>query len=318
MILTRISEDTGLDLYQLQKIVTTASYRYRSYSIPKRTGGRRMIHHPTPDLKFLQRWLNRNVFVFLPVHDRAYAYRRGVGIAENAKIHANGRYFMKVDFRDFFPSLRSSDIENVINCNFPTDVMEMDEVDMQVITSIACRRGVLTIGAPSSPILSNAIMYDFDCSVVELCHDRNINYTRYADDLFFSCNVPNVLASLLERIKVDLREREWPNLAINAKKTVFSSKKRRRVATGIVLTPDGELSIGRNMKRKIRTLVYLYSLGKLPRREVSFLRGFLAYVNSIEPKMIVSLRNKFGEDTIDDLFHEAVIWRKRRHSRSLG
>lgn len=316
MILTRIAEDTGLDKYQLRKIVVTASYRYRSYRVAKRTGGYRTICHPTPDLKFLQRWLNRNIFVFLPIHDRATAYRHGVGIAENAKMHANGRYFMKLDFTNFFPSLTKKDIENVIKYNFPKNVMEIDKKDVQTITSIVCRKGVLTIGAPSSPILSNAIMYDFDSFVVELCHGWNINYTRYADDLFFSCKIPNVLSILLEKIKSNLREREWPNLRINKGKTIFSSMKRRRVAAGIVLTQDGELSIGRVMKRRIRTLVYLYSRGDLSRDRISFLRGYLAYVQSVEPKMIVRLKNKFGEGTIDELFHEEVV--SNKGDRKLG
>ena len=310
MIIQRISTDTGLSVEDLRSIAVSANYRYKLYRISKRRGGSRIICHPTPVLKFLQRWLNRNIFGFLPIHDAASAYRRGVGVVENARMHASSRYFLKMDLKDFFPSLTIDDVKNVIRANFPKNVMALDDGDLDVIGSIVCRKGALTIGAPSSPVLSNAIMYDFDCFVVDLCRNLDVNYSRYADDMFFSCNLPNVLSDIYEGVRRDLRHRDWPNLRVNERKTVYSSKKRRRVATGVVLTPNGELSIGRKMKRKIRTLTHLYSKGNLSQRDVSFLRGYLAYVNYVEPRILVGLRRKFGKEVLDNLFLEKAVIRK--------
>ena len=87
MILEQIEKETGVSTDKLLKIVKTASHRYQTYRIPKRTNGFREINHPTPQLKFLQRWLNRNIFSQLPVHDAAFAYKRGVGITNNARLH---------------------------------------------------------------------------------------------------------------------------------------------------------------------------------------------------------------------------------------
>ena len=304
MILERIAEETGVSKERLRDIVLTANYRYKRYRIPKRTGGYRIIEHPTPDLKFLQRWLNREIFCALPVHGAAHAYRKGVGIAQNALVHVHNNYLLKIDFENFFPSVTSKDIRVLVVKHLCQKAPNIEEEDILVILKTVCRRGVLTIGAPSSPILSNAVLYDFDCMVSNSCDEEGINYSRYADDLFLSTDRPNVLAGLLEYIRGDLQQRISPRLKINDTKTVFTSRKRRRIVAGLVLTPQGELSIGRDNKRKIRTLIHLYSMGTLAVEEVSYLRGYLAYVKSVEPKFIESVREKYGKSTIDNVMQE--------------
>jgi len=159
----------------------------------------------------------------------------------------------------------------------------------------------LTIGAASSPVLSNAILYDFDCFVSGICLANHVAYSRYADDIFLSTNQPNVLAEILEAVRTDLRNRVSPRLTINEGKTVFTSKKRKRVAAGLVLTSDGQLSIGREKKRSIRTMIHLYATGMLPPDEISYLRGYLAFVNSVEPDFIARVKRKFGGELINDL-----------------
>ena len=80
-------------------------------------------------------------------------------------------------------------------------------------------------------------------------------YTRYADDVFLSTDKPYKLSSMLETIESKLVEDGGPVLRINDKKTVFTSRKRQRVITGIVLTSDCVLSIGRKKKRGRKPLL---------------------------------------------------------------
>lgn len=306
MILERVAKVTGVSKEELQNIVLTASYRYKRYRIPKRTGGYRIIEHPTPELKFLQRWLNREIFCLLPVHGAAYAYKRGVGIAQNASVHLHSNYLLKIDFHNFFPSVTHADVRTLAVNSLSHEVPDLGEDDILVILKTVCRNGVLTIGAPSSPILSNAVLYDFDCFVTDLCDESDVRYSRYADDLFFSTTRPNVLAGVLKDIRDDLQQRTSPRLRINDAKTVFTSRKRRRMVTGLVLTPQGKLSIGRDKKRKVRTLIHLYSMGVLSVEEVSYLRGYLAFAKSVEPKFVDSVAEKYGKKTIGMVMQEAV------------
>ena len=310
MILKRIENETGVPQDDIRKIVLTANYRYKTYRIRKRTHGSRVIDHPTPDLKFLQRWLNRNIFRFLLVHKNALGYRRGISIADNAKLHRANNYLLKIDFSDFFPSLKDSDVKLILERQAAEQMPALIESDIDTILHIVCKHGALSIGAPSSPILSNAILFDFDCCVTELCQANHVAYSRYADDLFLSTDQPNQLADILKAIRTDLRNRSSPRLTINEDKTVFTSKKRRRVAAGLVLTSEGRLSIGRNKKRSIRTLIHLYSTGMLPPDDISYLRGYLAFVNSVEPVFLKRVRQKYGDKTINDLLSSEPTVRK--------
>ena len=309
MILRLISRETGVSVSELAMICATASRRYRNYSIPKRTGGRRTINHPTPELKFLQRWLCKNVFSGLPIHGSAYAYQKGRSIADSAKLHVDNNYLLKVDFSSFFPSLNGTDVERVLRRNM-AHLQHVTYEDMDVIRAVVCRDDKLTIGAPSSPVLSNAILYEFDEWIAMRAEKSAVAYSRYADDLFLSTNRSGVLTILLEDIRSDLVRRSSPRLKVNDAKTVFTSAKHRRIVTGIVLGSDGTISVGRRKKRRVKTLIYLYSQGKLEANMVSYLKGYLAFMKSIEENFISSMEKKFGKRVIDRLMEEELTQRK--------
>jgi RNA-directed DNA polymerase len=112
----------------------------------------------------------------------------------------------------------------------------------------------MTIGAPSSPLLSNILMYEFDLNVHEWCRNRGIIYTRYADDMFFSTNRANLLKEAETFVLHKVNTISCPhNLEINHKKTRHVSKKGRRNITGLVITSSGEISVGRKRKRYIKS-----------------------------------------------------------------
>src|SRR5690606_5965066 len=55
----------------------------------------------------------------------------------------------------------------------------------------------LSIGAPSSPIVSNLLMFEFDKIVTSEADRRGIRYTRYADDMTFSGQRIGMLKDML-------------------------------------------------------------------------------------------------------------------------
>lgn len=70
--------------------------------------------------------------------------------------------------------------------------------------------------------------------------------------------------------------------------------KGRRIVTGIVLTNDRLLSLGRRKKRQLRSQVFKYATLSKPARDS--LRGWLSYARSIEPDFLNSLALKFGAE----------------------
>lgn len=297
MIFEQIAARLALPSPFLNRLAETASHRYKEYTIPKRRGGRRTIHHPARELKLVQRWLLQNVLVNLPVHAVATAYRKGSSIRQNAEMHVANNYILRIDFQDFFPSLKGSDVVAILKSH--QQILSQSEVtdeDIEFMRRIVCRHGVLTIGAPTSPLLSNAIMFEFDETWSRRANAAQITYTRYADDLYFSTNQPNVLRDILEGVQKYLDGGKVPALSINKQKTAFSSRKRRRLSTGLVLTSDRKVSIGRDKKRMLKSLVQKLKHGNLQAEQVASLRGWIAHLGSVEPMFVDALRRKYNLD----------------------
>jgi hypothetical protein len=94
-----------------------------------------------------------------------------------------------------------------------------------------------------------------------------------------------------------------PRLRINERKSQWLSRKRRVLVTGLVVTPQRQVSVGRALKRRVKTEVYLWIHGKLDNPRVGKLRGLVAYIDSVEQRFTNSLRRKFGAEAIDRLLH---------------
>ena len=151
MILEKISSETGVPLDAMRKYIRTAKYRYKRYRIPKRQGGYRTIEHPASPLKFLQRWVVRELLDTLPVHQSATAYHAGASIKANAERHARNGFLLRIDFQNFFPSIRAEHIREYLRDACESVLLPYSDDDIEAITLIVCRHDCLTIGAPSSP-----------------------------------------------------------------------------------------------------------------------------------------------------------------------
>jgi RNA-directed DNA polymerase len=298
VILDIIAQSVGISREYLDQLAQTASHRYKTYTIPKRTGGTRTIHHPSKELKFLQRWLVDNLFAHLHVHESVYSYRPNRSIRQHAEIHRKHNFLLRIDFADFFPSIGSMDIKALLKRHERLIPIDLVARDYGVIASIVCRNGKLTIGAPSSPVLSNAVMYEFDRHWAKYCDKRGVTYSRYADDVYFSTSKPNILETLLRDMRSWLKENKSPCLRLNEKKTEYTSRKRKRVVTGLVLTSENKVSIGRKKKRYIKGLVLKATQGMLDEKNLAYLRGYLAYLQNSEPSFIERLERKYGQEPI--------------------
>jgi retron-type reverse transcriptase len=286
-LLEQISSEMGILPPHLAQIVRTAPLRYKVFYIEKKKLGTfREVAQPAREVKAIQYWIINRFNENLPVHAAATAYLKGASIKANALRHASSNYILKMDFKNFFPSILSVDIERHLESYCP----EMfDQSARALISRVCCwapkRKPPLRlcIGAPTSPMLSNSIMHRFDELVSGMALEDGVEYTRYADDLTFSSERANVLGRYPDHISRIVSELEYPRLELNSAKTVFASRAGHRKVTGIVLTPTKTLSIGRVRKRLIRAMFHRNSLGLLNQDEKEKLAGLLAFADSIEP-----------------------------------
>ncbi|HEV3332635.1 MAG TPA: retron St85 family effector protein [Bryobacteraceae bacterium] len=156
----------------------------------------------------------------------------------------------------------------------------------------------LSIGAPTSPLLSNILMFEFDRRVLTICAKHGVVYTRYADDLSFSAKSSDPLEAVEKAVHEICNRLRSPSLTLNLEKTVRVSKRESRRVTGLVLTNDRRVSLGRDVKRKIRAWVHHSVMNRLSEEQTLKLRGMLNYVNSVEPAFLQRLMDKYGVKAI--------------------
>ena len=301
-LIKKMSNDINLSQSDIQKIILSAPYRYKVYPIRKKKPGEfRIIAQPAREVKLLQYWLMANSLNNLPVHSAAAAYIPKRNILNNAEKHSKNQFILKMDFTNFFPSIKPNDFRVYLERQ-NRKLFEREDLD-HVIRILfwkpkKAKEFQLSIGAPSSPHISNLVMYDFDEEAEKLCNANDIVYTRYADDLTFSTNEPYRLRHIHGSVKEVCRKIDHPKLFINTEKTFFSSKRNRRRITGLIISNDERVSLGRERKRLIRAKIHKFVLGKLDKEEIEKLRGLLAFSNDVEPEFIKRMKAKYSEETI--------------------
>ena len=301
-ILGDMSADLLIPKTKLDYLIRSAPYRYKVYQIPKKSGaGHRTIAQPAKEVKKIQYWVIKNIFPSFPVHQAATAYIRGKNIFQNAESHSNRPYLLKLDFKNFFPSIKGDDFLIYAQTN---NSLSLSKTDLQRLVRILFRLPErnndfqLSIGAPSSPFLSNAIMFNFDSQIFSYCFENDISYTRYADDLTFSMNDIAMRGEVLKKVQTVLALLKSPTLKLNNKKTILGSKAHRRLVTGLILTNDGTVSLGRDRKRRIRAQIHHLLQGRLSDEEKNNLKGMIAFARDVEPKFVERMEIKYGKHLI--------------------
>ena len=266
-----------------EKVLQIAPLLYKVFEIPKKKGGKREIAQPVALLKEKQReYLNK--FSDFPIHPAAKAYQAGVnGILANVTAHIKNKYFLKLDFSDFFHSIRAKEFNiflrshkmtqkqrvfflkmffmfnKRVNRLYTKEVYRMLKnpqsslKDIEILmtdTYADCFR--LSIGAPSSPMLSNLFMYSFDSQISQWAAKHQIVYSRYADDLVFSSKKKdNFLQQIMDKIQEILSTVDWySNLKLNEQKTKFLSFRNRVTVTGFNITISHVFRISKRITKK--------------------------------------------------------------------
>ena len=297
----KISSDLDIPSDMIDEAMSVARVHVKKFHIKKRNGGFRTILQPSKKLKTIQYWLMQNVFNKLPVHDSAVAYREGVSILHNAKRHRGNRYFLKIDFNNFFPSVRWSDLWPILDeWHKHTDVdWDLNEEAKDLIKySCFYKDDALPIGYPGSPVISNIVMFSADVEVTKLVGDHhkygNVVYTRYADDIVISTDKKGVCKVLLKEISEIISRTKSPNITLNKNKTkIGSSSGGSASVTGLKICNDGHITIHRKQKDHIRLLLGLYKKRVLNVDEYESLLGHLAYIHHVAPEFYSRLQKKY-------------------------
>jgi retron-type reverse transcriptase len=289
----------------IQRIVSTAPARYKVYPIPKRHGaGWRIIAQPSRELKAIQHYILHNKLTAYPVHESAMAYALKRNIRANAERHIAANVVLKLDFTDFFPSIKVADWEKyarrvVVDAVDPSDIKLYSRIMFWGETPRSVLPRCLSIGAPTSPALSNILLYDLDVTLAEAALKLNVQYTRYADDITISGPTTDAVLRFETIASKAIRSLKSPKLVFNEEKRGLYKKGQRRMVTGLIITPTRQISIGRERKRLISAMLHRSSRNLLNLLERSRLKGLLGFSVANEPQFVGRLREKYGNEVID-------------------
>ena len=327
-IFDQITSKIDSDKILLKYMKQFSDEDFFSYSYNKQAS--KGYKKPNQQLNVLQKQLKTRILnnkTIFPIHESAMAYVEKSNIRKNAEKHSNNQFILKMDLKQFFNSIKKNDflkyLKNRKNQNF-------NDVYLEFICDIAFKDDSikeedcsLPIGASTSPIISNILLYTFDESVSKYSRSLGITYTRYADDLTFSHDEPHKLNFIENKVKEIIKKIPYPsNLSINNKKTVHMSKRGQRKITGLYLTPSGKISIGRNKKSYIKKLLRDYDKEKY-KEKYKHIQGYLCFIKNVDEEFWHLLHDKYIKKNyrdenyskihkFHDLFYGNELSRKRK------
>lgn len=304
-LLRELVEEIGLSASEIQRIISTAPARYKVYDIPKRDGiGWRTIAQPSRELKALQNYVLHRKLSKYPVHPDSMAYAKKRNIRQNAERHAKSNSILKLDFQQFFPSIKVLDWERFAK---RTPNAEIQPGDIRLYSQIMFwgqqKRSTiprcLSIGAPTSPSLSNILLFDLDVALSSEAERIGVIYTRYADDITVSGPTVDLILAFEKITRRTVKALRHPKLIFNEEKRGVFKKGQRRLVTGLVITPAGGISVGRERKRLISSMLHRSSKELLDQIERSRLKGLLGFCVANEPNFLGRMREKYGNRVVD-------------------
>lgn len=259
---------------------------YSVYEIPKRSGGMRSIAAPAPHLKAAQRALLKLLYDE-GVSEHAMGFVPGRGTRDNAMRHIGQDFVVNADVRAFFPS---TSYRRVYSLAYRLCDGQLSQLSARLFAEICCHAGNLATGAPTSPALSNLILRDLDARLHKIADRLGVRYSRYADDLTFSGEVPAVW--MLKPAKTLLAGLGYE---LDPKKTNIFRKGRRQIVTGAVV--NEKVNLARTLRKALRAAVDHRVQGKRPFLQGrpltdAMLHGHLSYFKMLSPESAMPLLQK--------------------------
>ena len=242
--LSSLERDLGINAKTLYAVSNNIGKHYHKAKLPKKSGDYRNLSVPDEVLKSIQKQIAEVLLIHMPVSRYAKAYRFGSSTLRNAKHHVGKQVVLKLDILHFFDSIRYSTVKDKV---FPEEIYA--EPLRILLTMLCYHKDALPQGAPSSPAITNIILYDFDEQIGRWCRECGIAYTRYCDDMTFSGDFDP--AEVIRFVRLELKKMGF---LLNEQKTKIQCPGQQQTVTGIVV--NEKLSIPADYRRKLRQELY--------------------------------------------------------------
>ena len=303
-----------VERYQDLIAVEDKSTFYRSFKIPKRSGGLRQIDAPNDELKralYDLKMIFEKKF-YMSYHTAAFAYVHGRSTIDSVKRHQQNksRWFLKTDMRHFFPSTSPEFLMKMLCMTFPFCAFVQDDWGnrelLEKALSLCFLNGGLPQGTPTSPMLTNALMIPIDHAISKMCHEYqpHLCYTRYADDILISSEYSFKWTDVQNKLIAILNSFEAP-FSLHPDKTRYGSSAGRNWNLGVMLNAENKITIGHEKKKVFKAMVFQFMTDDAKGvawglEDVQHFLGLISYYRMVEKESIDAIlatySAKFNKD----------------------
>ena len=303
-----------VERYQDLIAVEDKSTLYRSFKIPKRSGGLRQIDAPNDELKralYDLKMIFEKKF-YMSYHTAAFAYVHGRSTIDSVKRHQQNksRWFLKTDMRHFFPSTSPEFLMKMLCMTFPFCAFIEDDWGnrelLEKALSLCFLNGGLPQGTPTSPMLTNALMIPIDHAISKMCHEYqpHLCYTRYADDILISSEYSFKWTDVQNKLIAILNSFEAP-FSLHPDKTRYGSSAGRNWNLGVMLNAENKITIGHEKKKVFKAMVFQFMTDDAKGvawelEDVQHFLGLISYYRMVEKESIDAIlatySAKFNKD----------------------
>ncbi len=221
--------------------------------LPKRKGGHRKVYL-TSNLEYelVSDSIRDEICKNYSCPSSVFWYIKGKSIVDNARVHLNSKIIINLDIKDFFESITTKCIKDCLICYGVNK-----DIAMLLANFMTIDDGLIT-GSSFAPSISNLIFLPIDKEIESFCnmHNKKIRYSRYADDLTFSCIDKlehQEVHEIISNIKDTLQKY---NFIINDKKTKVYTKRYAQYVTWLTVNDDKYPRVPKKLKRKFRLATY--------------------------------------------------------------
>ena len=148
-----------------------------------------------------QEWINYFFEKNIPLNNSATAFRKEYSYLDFFEPHRKNYNFVRLDIKSFFHSIKIEDIKKIFKDYFEYEYLDKEKKQLLIdgflniitykIPEDSLNQDfkdtyVLPMGFKTSPLISNIIFRRLDILIQNFCLEKDIVYTRYADDMLFS------------------------------------------------------------------------------------------------------------------------------------
>jgi RNA-directed DNA polymerase len=268
--LSALLEVPGAELLRLAGQIERS---YRKKVEAKPSGGYRVYFIPNSDLMKVQRCIHRSLLRHLPVHDSIHSYRRKRDTISNASVHVGNPILVKLDIKDFFPSVRPNKVYKMFmekGCSSSV---------AKLLTTLTTFKNQLPQGPPTSPAIANQVLAALAKRMSGVCVQHGLALSVFGDDI---CVSGSKRAAQVRRLLGRIVESE--GFSLNLEKSGVRKAGEKKTVTGISV--NEKINVDKNYYRRVRALVHhaatkgygaLFS-DSTPGKAREKLRGMIRYV----------------------------------------